>query len=99
LLDSPLVVWRFYGEEISFIMIILSEFGIISHIVVNASIIPIFSCLGMLYGMFSVEIYIFIVWAHHVCTVGLNIQAHFAATTLICVGPARDKAFSCLATL
>ena len=93
------ILWFFGHPEVY--IIVIPAFGIISQVIATFAKKPIFGYLPMVYAMVGIGALGFVVWAHHMYTVGMSLtqQSYFMTATMVIAVPTGIKVFSWIATM
>nr|ABW73865.1 cytochrome c oxidase subunit 1 [Diplonema papillatum] len=86
--------WVFGHPEVY--VIILPVFGLVSHSLHRGGLFSLYNMLGMVYAMIAIAVVGYFVWAHHMFTVGLDVdtRVYFSSATLLIALPTSIKVFS-----
>ena len=93
------ILWFFGHPEVY--IIVIPAFGIVSQVISTFSRKPSFGYLPMVYAMVAIGVLGFVVWAHHMYTVGMSLsqQSYFMLATMVIAVPTGIKIFSWIATM
>lgn len=93
-------IFWFFGHPEVYIMI-LPAFGIVSAIIPTFARKPLFGYASMVYATASIAILSFIVWAHHMFTVGIPVagELFFMYATMLIAVPTGVKVFNWITTM